>query len=154
MVKIRAPVYSLFASGWLGKDFYHRTGVVVHPYPIGLWGRYLVHPIYYNPLGWNYERRRTWHGLQPVAKKATFVANPDSIYQLACQFTFYNAVMAWQSLDESAKDIYNKMKYPNKMSGYNRFIGFYMNERYTFYTWADDRIGWADDRSSWSGFAT
>lgn len=126
MAKIRAPVYSLLAHGWLNKYFYQRTGVVKNPYPIGIFGMYLINPIYYSIKGWNYEVRRTWHGIQAVAKHAALPPIPHSPYQMGHWEIFGNAVRTWQSMTQEQKDLYNRLKYPEHTSGYNKFIRWYL----------------------------
>ena len=126
MAKVKAPVYSLMAHGWLNKYFYQRTGVVKNPYPIGLFGRYLINPIYYSVKGWNYEMRRTWHGIQAVAKHGVLPPIPHSPYQMGQWEKFGNAIRTWQLMTQEQKDLYNKLKYPENTSGYNKFIRWYL----------------------------
>ncbi len=131
MAKIKAPVYSLMAHGWLNKYFYQRTGVVKNPYPIGIFGRYLINPIYYSVKGWNYEMRRTWHGIQSVAKHGTLPPDPHSPEQLGNWDKFSEAIHTWQLMSQSQKEIYNKLKYPEHTSGYNKFISWYLRSKPT-----------------------
>ena len=131
MAKIKAPVYSLMAHGWLNKYFYQRTGVVKNPYPIGLFGRNLLNPIYYSIKGWNYEMRRTWHGIQAVAKHGTLPPDPSSPEQLGNWDKFSEAIQTWQLMSQPQKEIYNKLKYPEHTSGYNKFISWYLRSKPT-----------------------
>jgi len=131
MAKIKAPVYSLMAHGWLNKHFYKKTGVVKNPYPIGLFGRNLIHSIYYSIKGWNYEIRRTWHGIQSVAKHGTLPPDPNSPEQLGNWDKFSQAIQTWQLMSQSQKEIYNKLKYPEHTSGYNKFISWYLRSKPT-----------------------
>ena len=141
MVKVRGPLFSLFASGWLGRFFYRTHGVVHHPYPFALLGfirkpyrmpAFGLRPYppfiakYYYPLGWLYENRRTWHGIQPTVRRVAFVSNPDSQYQIQTQDNLRQAVLTWKSMDNEIKDVYNKMTYPRRLDGYRRFIRLYL----------------------------
>lgn len=144
MVRIKGPLNHVTAHGWLGRYVYKIHGVVPNPYPISFLGKiHIPYPIpafglhpyplfisqYYSITGWNYEMRRTWHGLQPIAKRAAFVANPNSLYQISANITFYDAVKSWQGMETVTKDLYNKTKNPIRMSGYNNFIRLYIREK-------------------------
>src|SRR3990167_5877157 len=80
---------------------------------------------YYSPLGWVYQERRTWHGMQPTIGRPPIHANTQTIYQIARRNLFSNAIIAWQGFNEATKDIYRKQKYPVHSSGYDRFITMY-----------------------------
>ena len=45
---------------------------------------------------------------------------------LASRQKFADAVTNWQGFNDPTKRYYNALKYPNIMSGYNRYIRFYM----------------------------
>ncbi len=152
MVKIRGPFLSIEAHGWAGGYFYQTHFVNPFPYPIALLGRIRVpyslwdrnihgtYPMpafalfpyaefiskYYSATGWVYEQRRTWHGMQPTARRAVWpldqAVNRGDPYQIR----FGNAITAWVGMNQETKDIYNKLKYPPRMSGYNRFIKQYI----------------------------
>ncbi len=128
MVKLRGPLFSLSAHGWLGKGVYKRLGLVTEPYPIGLLPDHLQNHIYYSPKGWCYQRCRTWHGIQPRAIRPPISENKKTEAQLVCQNKFADAISTWQSMNNVTKSYYRGLKYPLKMSGYNRFIRMYMNE--------------------------
>lgn len=155
MVIIKGPLLSTQASGWLGKGVYKIHGIVPNPYPIAHQGRINVpkgwslslfgntykipkwdlrpYPFfisqYYNKLGWTYEMRRTWHGLQSTARRTSFISNPNSLYQVAANLTMYDGRRQWASMTDNIKNLYNVMKYPERMSGYNRFIKLYIKEK-------------------------
>lgn len=129
MVKLRGPVYSLSARGWLGKGTYYRTGYVAHPYPIALLPRHLTHSIYYSKTGWVYQMRRTWHGIQPTALRGYLPANPRTAKQQANRTKFANAVAAWQALPQADKDDYESRSKSRHMSGYNLYLRDYMLDK-------------------------
>ncbi len=141
MVKIRGPLLSIEAHGWLGGYFYQTHFVNPFPYPISLLGRirepyfmpaFGIRPYpsfiaqYYSPTGWEYNQRRTWHGMQPTASRSPGLKrvwiNPNDPYRVR----FRDAVTAWHTFNQTTKDIYNKLKYPPRMTGYNRFIRQYI----------------------------
>jgi len=122
MVKVRGPLWSLWASGHISV-----------PYPVDLF-RFNPYNIqyklnkgdYFHRYGWVYETRRTWHGLQPTARRFVYPPNPRTPKQQANRYRFASAVFAWQLLSPTAKDYYARLKYPNEMSGYNRFLRHYL----------------------------
>lgn len=126
MVKIFVPGYSKRLRGWLGKDFYARTGVVENPYPLGVQPSNLASGMYYNRLGWCYQVRRTWHGMQNVAMRPPLGHNPNTPAQQAQREKFAKAVAAWQALSEAEKDHWRSLIYPNDQSGYNKFLSDYL----------------------------
>jgi hypothetical protein len=73
-----------------------------------------------------FQVRRTWHGLQNVYEKYYVPYNPKTPEQQAWRGVFALAIESWQALTNEEKSVYNKLKYPTKMSGYNRFIHYYM----------------------------
>ena len=54
--------------------------------------------------------------------------NPKSQLQQAWRAVFQEAVQSWQYLPASDKNYYNKSKYPAHMSGYNRYLRYYLNQ--------------------------
>ena len=103
-------------------------------YSIQAWGRY--YGTY--PFGsWNqdipghkdyaiYQRRRTWHGIICIKEKY-YNAPPRSVPWLAAHHLKVAAgVSYWQGLTNSEKQIYNSYTYPTRMSGYNRFLHYYL----------------------------
>jgi len=152
MVKVRGPLLSISAWGWLGHYTYHSHGLTVCPYPISLLGRirlwdrvtslgtvtkYFVPAFglrpypgfifqYYSPKGWCYTRRRTWHGIVPTVIRPPISAQPNTPLQNAYKTRFGDAVRLWQSMTQATKDIYEKWRYPVHASGYNRFISWYL----------------------------
>lgn len=129
MVKVSWPCYSLSAHGWLGKVSYHRRGFVTNAYPVGALNPYLVSAPYYSPVGWCYQRRRTWHGVIWSAIKPPVPSNPQTEEQQAWRAKFASGVALWQGMDEETKDYYNKLNYPEHASGYNRFLHYYLLDK-------------------------
>jgi len=141
MIRIAAPLDSLTAQGWLGRWAYGIHGVVRNPYPIGL-GQKIRYPYsmqafglrpyplfiyqYYNRLGWCYQRRRTWHGIVYAAISPPISLNQKTNDQVVKQTKFADAITMWQGFDDTLKDIYNHLRYPNRGTGYNKFISKYM----------------------------
>lgn len=74
MVRVRAPLFSFGAQGWLGKDLYARHGIVRNPYPIGmfnfrygiLWesGTWADKRVAWSATNW------TWDGHRPNLPRA------------------------------------------------------------------------------------
>jgi hypothetical protein len=152
MVKVRGPLLSIEAHGWLGGYFYQTHFVNPFPYPISLLGRirvpyslwdrgihgmyripaFAVFPYpgfisqYYSPTGWVYEQRRTWHGMQPTIRRAVWPLKQNVGKNDVYNQRFKNAILAWHALTQEEKDIYNKMKYPRRMQGVNRFIKLFI----------------------------
>ena len=136
-MKVRGPIFSQVAHGWLGKTVYARTGVVVNPYPLAMlpfirrvyrmpaWG-FRPYPqfvsTYYSNIGWCYQERRTWHGMQPVIQRPSLNTARFTPLQDIYRTRWANAVLAWQGFNQATKDIYNKMQYPTKCTGFNRFM--------------------------------
>lgn len=52
--------------------------------------------------------------------------DPKDIYVVANRTVFAQAVAYWQGFDQPTKHYYNKKIYPNVMSGYNRYIHYYL----------------------------
>lgn len=120
------PLKSIRAHGWLGKWTYRKRGVVTQPYPIGRYGLGLNTSQYYSPLGWCYQVRRTWHGMQNCAIRPPISENEGSPGQLEMQAKYGSGVGIWRAMNKATKDLYNKMSYPEKCSGYNRFMRCYL----------------------------
>jgi len=156
MVKMRGPLMSLTARGWLGRYQYMGYGFVLSPYPIGLLGRiklwerrtafgtlrpyfvpaWALRPYpgfiskYYSFKGWCYQMRRTWHGIIWSAIRPPISAGTDTLERAQWRDVFRLAVEAWQGLTDLQKKIWNGYNYPVHPSGYNRFIRSYIKQRY------------------------
>jgi len=123
------------AFGWLGKDTYAARGVVQNPYPIALRAKFYpyrkkIHMwgVYYHPYGWVYERRRTWHGIINVAKRATIENVRYVASQLILREKFAQGVVVWHGMDQGVKDLYNKSKRARRKTGFNLFLGDFMKD--------------------------
>ncbi len=141
MVKIRGPLLAFEARGWFGGYFYQTHFVNPWPYPIALLGRirepyfmpaWGLRPYasfisqYYSPTGWIYEMRRTWHGMQPTARRAQWPIKQAVARGDPYQNRFGEAVRIWQGMSQELRNIYNKLKHPPNTSGYNKFITMYI----------------------------
>jgi hypothetical protein len=83
----------------------------------------------YNFYGWYYQLRRTWHGIVWAAHRYHgFVPNPRKPKQLIWRGYLADGVSIWQGMESATQDIYNKLKFPTRMSGYNRFLHYYLRE--------------------------
>ena len=111
MVKVFMPLYSKQAWG----KFYG-------PYPHGYF-----YPGYPNSYGYAiYQRYRTWHGVICVKKKYYYPYNPRTLTQQNNRYKIRDGVSIWKSLTDVQKDYYNKRTYPLQMSGYNKFLHYYL----------------------------
>ena len=127
------PLLSPRVSGWFGHSTYSNRGVVKNPYPIAIRAkqyphRFIIHGYgaYYHPYGWIYERRRTWHGLQMVAKRAPVPNITRTPAQQANRQKYGEAVGKWRSMQQGVKDYYNISCKPRRMSGWNLFLKSYL----------------------------
>lgn len=92
-------------------------------------------PILYQPMypqallvhgrvGYAYIIRQ--YGMSRRYYKYSYPYNPKSVGQIASRHKFAYAVFYWQGFDDPIKQFYNSKNYPNVMSGYNRYIHYYM----------------------------
>ena len=156
---------SITAAGWFCRRQYAVRGVVKSPYPIALLG-FLRFPyrmpawslrpypsfisMYYSPLGWCYQRRRTWHGMQPTVLRPPISKQPLTDAQNAWKQVFKQAVALWQSKSPAEKVVYEKYRFPVHASGYNRFLSEYLNQTIKeFRTWSDSLACWSDWQVRW-----
>ncbi len=105
------PLYSIHAMGryygpWPHGNFYN----------YGLYG-------FYNVI---YQRGKPWHGIICFKKKYVVPIDPKSPAQLVRRQKMADGVSAWQDLTGGGQAIYNSYKYPTQMSGYNRFLHYYL----------------------------
>jgi hypothetical protein len=83
----------------------------------------------YAPLGpMVFEHRHTWHGIINVCKKFTKATDPKSPKQLGARVRYIDAYAAWRGLPAAEKKAYDDLKYPRRMSGWNRFVKYYIKE--------------------------
>ena len=81
---------------------------------------------YYSPTGWCYQRRRTWHGCISIAERPPIGPNPQTEDQQANRMKIKYGVIAWQGMNPATKDYYNRLSFPRRASGYNRFLHYYL----------------------------
>jgi len=107
------PLYSIQAWG----KFYG-------PYPFGY-----MYPAHYSIKGYAiYQRRHTFHGIICIKEKY-YNAPPRNVPWLApYQNKLAEGVSVWKTLTPEDKQRYNNYSYPTQMSGYNRFLHYYMRE--------------------------
>lgn len=58
--------------------------------------------------------------------------NPKTFAMQTNRNKFAYAVANWQGFDDATKQFYNSKIYPNVMSGYNRYIHYYMLSQSVF----------------------
>jgi len=75
-----------------------------------------------------YQRRKSWHGIVCIKEKYYKSSNPHHPNCVIGQNSFASAVKAWQDLTDEGKEIYNNYSYPDQMSGYNRFLHYYLKK--------------------------
>lgn len=114
------PLYSIGA--W--KRFY---GVYPfgywYPYPVGAYG-YAI-----------YQRRRTWHGVMCIKERYYTPYNPRAPVQQAHRQNIADGNSHWKSLTYEQKDYYNKLKSPEAMTGFDRFMHYYLVAEYFKIMW-------------------
>lgn len=76
-----------------------------------------------------YQYRHTKKGKKLVVTKHYWCENKRTEPQQFNRGKFSLAVLAWQNLTLEEKAIYNKLKYPANMTGYNRFLRLYMLDK-------------------------
>jgi len=86
-------------------------------YPIALTVRGAIGQVYI------FQQRGHWRSVMPYY----YPYNPKTVAQQTWRNKFAYAVGYWQSFDNSTKAYYNALQYPNVMSGFNRYIHFYLN---------------------------
>ena len=104
------PLYSIRAWG----KFYGS-------YPFGSWvpGEY----------GYAiYQRRKVWHGILCIKERYYKSSNPYHVNCVIGQSKFRDAVSHWQSFTDDQKAIYDAYQHPQQMSGYNRFLHYYLRD--------------------------
>jgi len=75
-------------------------------------------------VGYAYIMRQ--YGLVRRISKYCYPYDPRDPVSLANRHKFAYAVFYWQGFDDATKQFYNSKSYPNVMSGYNRYIHYYM----------------------------
>ena len=75
-------------------------------------------------VGYAYIMRQ--YGFVRRYSKYCYPYDPRDPYVLGNRERFAAAIAYWQGFDQPTQHYYNIMKYPNVMSGYNRYIKFYI----------------------------
>lgn len=105
-------------------------------YSIQAWGKfYGTYPFGYfypHPAGAKgyaiYQRRHTNHGII-VVKEKNYNPAPRSVPWLApYQAKYASGVTLWQNMSSEAKKTWNSYNYPRQMSGYNKFLHYYLRD--------------------------
>jgi len=65
-----------------------------------------------------------------VVAKYYYPTNPKTGKQQSWRTVFRDAVSGWQGFDQPTRHFYNQLQRPTNMSGYNRYLGFYLNANY------------------------
>lgn len=86
----------------------------MYPQALLVWGR----------VGYAYVIRQ--YGMVRHYYKYYYPYDPRDPVVLANRHKFAYAVFYWQGFDDATKQFYNNKRYPNVMSGYNRYIHYYM----------------------------
>jgi len=81
-----------------------------------------------NPFSGVYKKQYTKNGPLCIKTKfqRTVAVNTDHLS--AYKVKMRNAVLSWQGLTSEQKAVYNKLKYPIHMSGYNRYVRAYLKD--------------------------
>lgn len=112
-MKVFMPLYSIQAWG----RFYGK-------FPFGSWYGDAARQYGYCI----YQRRHTWHGIICIKEHYYKSSNPHHPNCVIGQNKFAAGVSYWQGLTDAGKKIYNSYKYPTQMSGYNRFLHYYLKD--------------------------
>ncbi len=115
VIDVLKSVHSIEVRGKLGTP----NGLGLITCGLSLCGMYL-------PVAGIYQKRHAKNGQYFVKMRHYRPTNPRTVNQQNNRISFKNAVLAWQTLDESEKLIWRRKKHPRFMSGYNRFIREYM----------------------------
>lgn len=75
-----------------------------------------------------YREKPTSSGRKTVRQRYVISDNPQTTPQMENRWKFGDGVAAWQILTMTEQIIWNKLKYPYHMSGYNRFLRAYMRD--------------------------
>ena len=73
-----------------------------------------------------YREKPTSKGRVTIRQRYFIPTNPQTTPQQENRGKFADAVLAWQNLTFTAQVVWNKLRYPEHMSGYNRYLRAYM----------------------------
>ena len=103
-------------------------GKLNYPFPVTFKYNGMFAPIYH-PYGWCYQRFSAWYGTIWRAIRYTKPSNPQTGPQQAWRAIFARGINIWTTeMTDDTKDIYNKRKYPERMSGCNRWMSLYLKD--------------------------
>ena len=75
-----------------------------------------------------YQRRHTSHGIITI-KERNYNLPPRNVPWLEpYQDKFVAGILEWQNMADAGKEIWNAYSYPTQMSGYNRFLHYYLRD--------------------------
>lgn len=88
-----------------------------------------------------YQRRHVWHGIICIKERYYKPSGEPSSLQLGYRGIFADAVSSWQNLSPVDKKRFKEYAYPIQMSGYNRFLRYYLRDHLyegypSMYIWA------------------
>jgi len=107
-MKVFMPLYSL---GAFGRFF--------GPYPFG--------SFYPGQIGYCiYQRRHTWHGIICIKEQYYTPYFPNTPKQKTMNERMRQGVSIWKHLTPTKRALYNNYTYPLQMSGYNKFLHYYL----------------------------
>lgn len=81
-----------------------------------------------NPMSGVWQRRKTKQGQKIVKMRYSQPPFVNTYIQQVRRAKFSSAITAWNNLDVERQIFWNKKTSPKGMSGYNRFIGWYMKQ--------------------------
>lgn len=126
-MRVQWPMGAISAWGYAARPYCFT--VLSYPYGFSLNGYNHLYGAYAPGV---FQRRRTWHGIINILEKYTIPRNPRSPMQTSYRNTFADGVYCWNHFTTYARNIYNDYGYPIKMSGYNRFLHYYLKQNFKF----------------------
>ena len=110
-------------------------------YSMQAWGKFYgpwPHGCFYNygpyVAGYAiYQRRHTPYGIMCIKERYYSPGNRHHPNIVTGQSRFRDGVKAWQNLTLQDKAVYNHYRYPSHMSGFNRFMRYYLMKRFYKY---------------------
>lgn len=81
-----------------------------------------------SPYAGVYQKRPRKGGQIFVRMKFHYPNDPKTTAQITQRTKFANAISSWQSLTLEEKNVYNRLQYPPRMTGFNRYIRLYMRD--------------------------
>lgn len=81
-----------------------------------------------SPYAGVYQKRPRKKGQIFVKMKFHYPNDPRTSAQITQRTKFANAISSWQGLTIEQKSVYNRLQYPPRMTGFNRYIRLYMRD--------------------------